>query len=313
LGNTASASYSITVYPALTPLPGTLRADDVGYLYNQTITSQGGTGTVTMTVSPAGPQDGLTFNPTNGSGSASLAITGAPTAAGPVTFTVTATDSATPTPNTATATYTITVNPALTLTPTTLPTGKVKTAYKQTITPGGGAGTVYLNVSNSAGTIKGLTVDNISGSYTGPLTISGTPTTTGTLTFTVTAFDAYASMSTNYSITINAATKGSAMVPQAAAAATLVASGNSSAIVPPVTTSSNEAGSAVGTKLQFVTDPVASTPIGKTPLGKLTPARRNRTVTALSDEQATDLALVDFDGTNPDDALLSNVAAGRKR
>jgi hypothetical protein len=58
---------------------------------------------------------------------------------------------------------------------------------------------------------------------------------------------------------------------------------------------------------------VASAPIGKTPASKLSLTRKSRTVSALSDKEAVDLALADLDGAGPDDALLSNVAAGRTR
>ena len=99
-----------------------------------------------------GRSPGLTV-PSSGTGS--LAISGTPTATGTETFTVTATDSL---GATATANYSITVNPALTLTPATLPADTVGVAYNQTITAGGGTGTVTLAVSDIQNAIPGLTV-----------------------------------------------------------------------------------------------------------------------------------------------------------
>ncbi|MGO8746980.1 MAG: beta strand repeat-containing protein [Thermoguttaceae bacterium] len=305
-GDTGSATYSITVNPAVTLAPATLPADTINVAYKQTITASGGTGTVTLAVSNiSGAITGLTV-PSSGTGS--LAISGTPTAAGTETFTVTATDSVGGTTST---TYSILVNPAVTLTPATLPAGTENVAYNQTITAGGGTGTITLAVSSIKSAISGLTVP---ASGTGSLTISGTPTKTGTETFIVTATDSVGgTATTNYSITVAAAKNGAMMVSQAAATAPPLESGNSSVITQPVTTSSNGAGDAVGTKLKLASDPVASVPIGKTPGSKLVPARRNRTVSALSDKEAADLAVVDFDGTGLDDALLSAVAAGRKR
>ena len=75
------------------------------------------------------------------------------------------------------ANYSITVNPAVSLSPATLPSGAVNVAYTQTITASGGTGTVTLVVSNSLMTIAGLTVP---ASGTGSLTITGTPTAAGT-------------------------------------------------------------------------------------------------------------------------------------
>ena len=83
----------------------------------------------------------------------------------------------------------------LALTPSTLPVGTENAPYNQTITAQtisalGGTSTVNLTVSNIQGAIPGLTpgVDFLT-SGTGSLAVSGTPTATGTETFTVTATD----------------------------------------------------------------------------------------------------------------------------
>ena len=107
-GDTASASYSITVNPTVTLSPATLPAGNVNAAYNQAITASGGTGTVTLSVSNiTGAISGLNV-PASGTGS--LSISGTPTAMGTETFTVTATDSL---GVKATANYSITVNSAV--------------------------------------------------------------------------------------------------------------------------------------------------------------------------------------------------------
>ena len=192
------ANYSITVNAALSLTPAPLPTGTVSAAYNQTITASGGTGTVTLAVSNIqNAIPGLTV-PAGGTGS--LAISGTPTATGTETFTVTATDSL---GATTTANYTITVDPELTLTPATLPADTVGVAYNQTITGGGGTGTVTLSVINIQGAIPGLTVP---ASGAGSLAITGTPTAAGTETFIVAVTDSLgATIAENYSITVNPA------------------------------------------------------------------------------------------------------------
>ena len=96
-----------------------------------------------------------------------------------------------------------TVNAAVSISPLTLPAGDNGVAYNQTISASGGTGSKALAVSNIQNAIPGLNVP-VSGNNV--LTIGGTPTATGTETFTVTATDSLgASTFTNYSITINTA------------------------------------------------------------------------------------------------------------
>src|SRR5207248_1652362 len=86
------------------------------------------------------------------------------------TFTVTATDQA---GGTATTNYSITVNPAVTLSPATLPADTINAPYNQTITASNGTGNKSLVVSNVQHPIAGLSVPS-SGSNT--LTFTGKPT-----------------------------------------------------------------------------------------------------------------------------------------
>jgi hypothetical protein len=172
--------YSFTVAPAVTLTPATLPGAGLGQPYNQTITSTGGTGTVTLAVSNVTNATGLTIT---GDGTGTITVSGTPTIAGTVTFTVTPTDDF----GAGTAkVYSFSVNPPISLTPATLPAGEVGFAYSQTITPTGGTGTVTLAVSG----ITNPTGLSITGSGTSTITVSGTPTSAGTVTFTVTPSDA---------------------------------------------------------------------------------------------------------------------------
>jgi len=87
------------------------------------------------------------------------------------------------------------------LSQTSLPPDTINVAYNdQTITAVGGTGTVKFSVGKISGAISGLTVTS---SGTG-VTISGTPTATGTETFAVTAKDQGGNTaSATYSITVN--------------------------------------------------------------------------------------------------------------
>ncbi len=177
---TTNATYSITVNPAITLSPATLPAGMQGATYSQTIAASGGTGTLTLTSKVTSSVPGLKVAP---SGTGSLAITGTPAAAGTETFTVSATDSVGATAGP--VTYSIIVSPPIVLSPTTLPGDVVNQAYNQTITASGGTGTLTLT-SKVTSSVNGLRVP---ASGTGSLTITGTPTTTGTETFTLMVTD----------------------------------------------------------------------------------------------------------------------------
>ena len=174
---TAGTSGPFTVNSAVTLSPATLPAGTVNVAYSQAITAGGGTGAKTLTVSNI--QNAVAGLIVPGSGSNTLSISGTPTATGTETFTVTATDSL---GATTVGNYSITVNSAVTLSPATLPAGTVNVAYSQAITAGGGTGAKTLTVSNIQNAVAGLVVP---GSGSNTLSISGTPTATGTETFTV--------------------------------------------------------------------------------------------------------------------------------
>jgi PKD repeat protein len=114
-----------------------------------------------------------------------------PTAAGLFSFAVTATDvNGCP----GVQTYALRVCPLVALTPATLPGGAVGTAYSQTLTASGGTGPYTFAASGSLP--PGLTL-----SPTGAL--SGTPTESGSFSFTVTATDVNGcAVSQDYSVMV---------------------------------------------------------------------------------------------------------------
>ena len=186
-----TASVAVTMVTINTAALPDWTVDQPGY--NQTISASGGMGSLTFSAPAANLPTGLTL-------SSSGVLNGTPTATGSYTFTVTATDSV---GSSASQSYTITINPPITLGPGSLPADTANVAYHATITAGGGTGSVTLAVSNISGAIPGLNVPN---SGTGSLAISGTPTVSGTETFTITASDATgANAMQSYTIVINPA------------------------------------------------------------------------------------------------------------
>jgi hypothetical protein len=73
--------------------------------------------------------------------------------------------------------------PIITVNPATLPNGSVGTAYSQTVSGSGGTAPYTFTISSGA-LPTGLILNSVSGA------ITGTPTTAGTFTFTITAVDA---------------------------------------------------------------------------------------------------------------------------
>ncbi|PQA58562.1 beta strand repeat-containing protein [Siphonobacter curvatus] len=192
---TATRTYTITVNPATLILPAaTLAAAQVGNDYTATIPAATG-GTTPVTYAATGLPEGLSFNPTT------RQITGTPTQSGNFTIEVTASDAGDP-QQTATRTYTLTVNPAtLVLPAATLATAQVGSSYAVT-TPAATGGTTPVTYS-ATGLPAGLSFN--------PATrqITGTPTTAGTFTVTVTAADAGSpqqTVSQDYTITVIPAT-----------------------------------------------------------------------------------------------------------
>jgi hypothetical protein len=174
---TVSAQESITVAAApatLTITSTSLGAAQTGSSYGTTLSASGGSPGYTWTVSSGSLPAGLTLSSTG-------AITGTPTTTQTASFTVTVTDSGSP-GQTATAQESIAVQvPQLSVTTASLGYGS------------GGAG--YSATLNASGGTPGYTWSLASGSLPAGLTlssagvISGTPTGSGTSTFTVSVAD----------------------------------------------------------------------------------------------------------------------------
>lgn len=146
-----------------------------GVQYSQTIVATGGAQPYTFSITAGSLPNGLSLNNANGT------VSGIPLSSGPYNFTIQVTDQAT---QSASQNYTIIVNaPAITLSPATLPNGRVATAYTSTLTATGG--TAPYTYAIMAGSVPaGLTL-----SPSGVL--SGTPATAGPANFTVITTDNY--------------------------------------------------------------------------------------------------------------------------
>lgn len=147
--------------------------------YNQTLAASGGTGTRTWSLaSGSGPlPTGLTL-------SSAGVISGNPTTPGTYNFTVQVVDSGVP-QQTATRALSIRIGDPLLITTTSpLPTGTAGVAYNQTIAASGGIGNRAWNVS--LGSVPpGLALNSTATNAT----LTGTPTTSGTFSFTVQVVD----------------------------------------------------------------------------------------------------------------------------
>ena len=145
--------------------------------YSASVSGSGSLPPYTWSVTPALPAN-LSFDATTG------VITGTPVTAGATSLTFTLHDSLSP-PQTVQKSLTLTINPApapLSITTTSLPAGNVGQAYSQPVQATGG--TAPLTWSIVVGTLpQNLGLDPTTG------VISGTPTVTGTSSFTVRVAD----------------------------------------------------------------------------------------------------------------------------
>lgn len=162
--------------PTLAVDTATLPDASVGTAYTQILTASGGVQPYRLSVT--GLPAGLTLTGNT--------ISGTPTQTGAFTVAVKMTDSTTGigAPFSVIRTLSLTVNASpMTLTPATLPTPVAGLAYSQTMTAAGG--TAPYRYAVTSGTLPaGLTLNPTTGA------LSGTPTSTGTSNFTITATDA---------------------------------------------------------------------------------------------------------------------------
>ncbi|HKN71090.1 MAG TPA: putative Ig domain-containing protein, partial [Terriglobales bacterium] len=196
---TAPAPLSIAVSaPTLSVTTSSLPGGTMGNAYSQMqLAAKGGAGADTWKLATGSSLPaGLNLSGTG-------MITGTPSGnvVGPTSFTVVVTDSETPTAQTASATLSIaiTVAPLSVTTSGSLPTGVANSVYPGVTLLATGGIQPYINWSVVGGNTNlppGLTLNAATGA------ISGTPTTAGTTTFTVTVTDSEATPKTATSATL---------------------------------------------------------------------------------------------------------------
>ncbi|MFN7562980.1 MAG: putative Ig domain-containing protein, partial [Prosthecobacter sp.] len=176
-GCTRDQAVNIKVCPVIS-LAAISSSLTVGSAYSSAATASGGTAPHTYAVSAGVLPTGLTLNTSSG------AITGTPTNANSQTFSIRATDA---NGCNGTRAYTLApACPAVAISPTSLSNGLVGTAYSAALSATPAAS---YNWSVTSGTLPaGLSLNASNGS------LSGTPTTAGTQTFTVRASTAPASV-----------------------------------------------------------------------------------------------------------------------
>jgi hypothetical protein len=192
--NNVAKSYTVVITGPLAISPAMLANGLIGSNYSQTISASGGTGPYSYAVTSGSLPLGLSLAPATG------IISGSPNTADTYTFTVTATDAGSP-QNSGSKPYTVVISGPLVLSPATLPNGLIGSNYNQTISASGG--TAPYNFTVTSGNLpSGLLLDSLSG------TISGTPDTANSYTFTVQATDAgipQNSGTQSYTVVINSA------------------------------------------------------------------------------------------------------------
>jgi len=189
-GCSGSKAYTIAICAQITLSPAALPDGTVGTAYSQTISASGGAGGYTFSVSSGALPSGLALASNTG------VISGNPTTEGIFTFEITATDSGSCTGK---KSYTIKICNIITLSPNSLPDGKVSQAYSTTVSVSGGIAPYTYSIISGA-LPNGLSLDVATGA------ISGTPTTQGNFSFTLKASDVnQCTGSKPYTITITPA------------------------------------------------------------------------------------------------------------
>jgi hypothetical protein len=170
---------SIIVNPVLSITVTTLPSGVVTTGYSQAVSTNGGTPPITFSVTAGALPPGLSLIGSSG------VISGTPTAYGSYTFTVTAVDSSSPQQSVSQQLTIVINNLPLSITTTTLPNAVVGTAYNAPLQATGGTPPYTWTVATGSSLPSWLT---LSGSGT-TWALSGTPTATASVGFTLTVTD----------------------------------------------------------------------------------------------------------------------------
>ncbi len=166
---TAALSIVVTAVPAVSITTTSLSKGTVGAAYSQTLAATGGASPYTWSILTGTLPAGLTLNASSG------AIAGTPTAAATSNFTVQVSDVNKLTAQQALSIVVSAAVAPLTVTPTTLPSAVVGSAYSQKLTAAGGVspytfaltlGSLPAGFTFSAGTISGTAPAAESGNFT---------------------------------------------------------------------------------------------------------------------------------------------------
>ncbi|MBD7923830.1 putative Ig domain-containing protein [Xanthomonas bonasiae] len=247
----AAQAYTLAIAsPTLSIAPATLPAGTAGSAYNQTLSASGGTAPYSYALSAGALPAGLSLTTAG-------VLSGTPTVAGSFSFTATVTDSTAGVAAQASRSYTLTIaSPTLVIAPPTLPSGKVGSAYSQTLSASGG--TAPYSYAVSTGTLPAGLALAANGA------LSGTPTTAASSAFTVSVTDAHGFTAAQaYTVAIAAAVPAPVAVDDTGAtlvetALTLAVTGNDTGSIDTIAvTTAPTHGTAVVTGVELVYTPAA--------------------------------------------------------